>query len=420
MNFQYKIRTADGKVVTGVKEAASRNSALQELREDGYQPIAVIQIGNLSAGGSPKSQGSSPRRPMSEIVLFGSVKEEEILVFTRDLLSIVHSGIPLLGGLQDAAAQIRNVYFRQILEKVIADVTGGLKLSDAFARHPKVFSDFYCNTMRAGEDSGRLEEIVDRLVKNMEKEIETASMIKNAVRYPVIVLCFLISAFVLITLVVIPRIAKVFEQFGTELPLPTLILIRVGDFTQAYGFYMLAGLVLSVVAMLFYNRTKQGAFILDSIRLRIPVMGSLFKKIAMSKFTSTLQSLYASGLMLPEALDISARISKSPVLRRALEEVANGLRRGKKMSEMIYANSLFPPLVVRMIHTGEKTGSLESMLGEVTRHYDREIDYTTKSLTTLIEPILTVCLSGMVLVLALGVFMPMWNVMKLFKQGAGM
>ncbi len=399
--------------MTGTRESSNRNSAIQELRDDGYQPIAVIPIGT-AAEKSRRSAG--PKKNMGEIVLFGSVKAEDVLVFTRDLISIVHSGIPLLGGLEDAAAQVRNVYFRQILEQVLADVTGGLKLSDAFGKHPKVFSEFYVNTIRAGEDSGRLEEIVERLARSMEKEIETNALIKNAIRYPMIVLGFLIAAFTLITLVVIPKIAKVFEQFGTDLPLPTKILIRVGDFAQQNGLLILAGLAGLTVFLFLYNKTKQGAYVLDSLKFKVPVLGELFKKMAMSRFTSTLQSLYASGLMLPEALDISARISKSPVLRAALEDVANGLRRGKKMSDMIFANTLFPPLVVRMIHTGEKTGSLENMLGEITRHYDREIDYTTKSLTTLIEPILTVCLSVMVLMLALGVFMPMWNVMKLFKH----
>ncbi len=423
MDFQYKVRTAEGKVMTGVRESDSKASAIRELRERGYQPIVVMplagsfQAGRAAAGTKSASRGSFKLSLNMELTR--SVKQEDVLVLTRDLLSIVHSGIPIITGLQDTAAQFKNTYLKGVLEKVVTDVSAGERLSSAFAKHPRIFSELYCSTLRAGETSGKLEEILERLVKSMERDIETSSTIKNAVRYPIIVLGFLAAAFILITVVVIPRIAGVFAQFKTELPLPTRILIWVGNFANNNAVGILAGAAAAAAALYFYRRTKQGRYVLDSICIRTPVFGPLFKKIEIAKFTSTLQSLYGSGMVLPEALDVCARVVNNAVLSRSIDRIAAALREGKRFSETIASIALFPPLVVRMISTGEKTGGLEPMLGEVTRHYDREVEYTTKSLTTLIEPILTVTLGCMVLVLALGVFLPMWNVLKLFRQGAG-
>lgn len=412
MNFQYKIRTSDGRMMTGVKEASDRAHALKDLEEQGIHPIAVIQI--------PGTNSAKPKNSFGkDTVLFQigkPVKDQELLVFTRNLLSVVHSGIPLLSGLEDVRLQVKSPIFRGVLEKIIADIGAGSRMSDSFQKHPNVFSELYCNTIRAGEESGRLEEITDRLVATMERDIETKMTVQGALRYPLIVLGTLVIAFIVIVVFVIPKISKVFAQFGKELPLPTRVLIAVGDFAQAHGFgiiIVIAGIIAGFYAA---NKTPKGAYILDQIRYRFPVFGELSKKIETVKFTSTLQNLYASGVMLPDALGICSRVLSSPVLRKITLDSELALRQGKRFSEVIASNPFFPPLVLRMINTGEKTGSLESMLGEITKYYDRDIQYMLRSLTTLIEPILTVMMGCMVLALALGVFMPMWNVMKLFHS----
>ncbi len=396
--------------MTGIKEAADRAHALRDLEERGLHPIAVVQI----PGARSEKENFSLGKNTVLFQIGKPVKDQELLVFTRNLLSVVHSGIPLLAGLEDVASQVKSPVFRTILDKVVADIAGGNRLSESFAKHPKVFSELFCNTIKAGEESGRLEEITERLVATMERDIETKMTVKGALRYPLIVLGTLAVAFTIIILFVIPKISKVFAQFGTVLPLPTRVLIAVGDFAQSYWFIVLGAAAVTISGLIAANKTPQGAYFLDQIRYRFPVFGELSKKIETVKFTSTLRNLYASGIMLPDALGICAHVLASPVLKKITLDSETALRQGKRFSDVISSAAFFPPLVIRMIHTGEKTGSLESMLGEVTKYYDRDIQYMLRSLTTLIEPILTVMMGLMVLALALGVFMPMWNVMKLF------
>lgn len=411
MNFRYKVRDSDGHISSGQGKAASRGAMLQSLKRRGLSPIAVIPE---KQGGARKKDASAPS--IWKTSIGRPVKDEEILLFTRDLFSLVRSGVPLVTGIRDIAGQIQNPGFRQALEQISEDINGGSKLSEALERHPKYFSPFYMSSVRAGEHAGRLEAILERLIRNLDHDVETRLLVKNAVRYPLIVLGFLAFAFGLIVTVVVPRIAAVFMRFDTELPLPTLILIAVGNFSQRYGLPLLALFVLTVAAVSKYRKTEKGRRIWDAVMLRLPVFGELVRKLSLSKFASTLQTLYASGVVLPEALEIASRVSGNVIIGSAIMSVSESVRAGQQLSETLRANRLFPPVVIRMVMTGEKTGTLEEMLGEIVDHYDRQIHYTTKSLGTMIEPILTVVLGLMILVLALGVFLPMWNVIKLFRH----
>ncbi|MDP3921646.1 MAG: type II secretion system F family protein [Candidatus Omnitrophota bacterium] len=417
MNFKYKIRDGKGHVSTGFGQAESRDSLMRELRERGFSPIAIIPAAKDETGkAGGNTVASRKKKSIWNMKIGRVVKDEDLLLFTRDLLSLVHAGCPLVSGIRDVASQIKNVHFRDILENISDDINAGSKLSEALRRHPAVFSPFFVNTIQAGEQSGRLEAILGRMIQTLDNDLETKMMIKNAVRYPVIVLCFLGAAFTVIVTVVIPKISGVFTKFDTALPLPTRILIAIGNFSQSYGLFIAIALIGAVILVSFYKKTKPGRFVWDGIMLRLPVFGELIKKAALVRFATALQTLYASGIVITDALATCAVVVGNEVVGAAILQSAERMKEGLSLSEALKENQLFPPMVIGIITMGEKTGNLENMLAEIVEHYGRDIRYMTKTIGTLIEPILTVFLGLMILVLALGVFLPMWNVMKLFRH----
>ena len=423
MNFQYKIRDSSGKIISGFEEAASRSTLVKGLESRGFHPIVVIPVPTETKAPVKKEERRRPfdrrqrrRHWVFDVTIGKAVKDVEILLFGRDLLSVVHSGVPIVSGLTDILTQIKNRHFKRILHTVCDDVNGGIKLSEAFEKHPKIFSGFFVESVHVGEEGGRLDEVLTRLTRTMERDIETSLTIRNAVRYPVIVLCFLGLAFALMITFVIPRIAGMFAKFDTQLPLPTRILIALGSFFQNYGWEVLIFGFAALIGLGIFKQTPGGKFLWDTLKLKLPVFGGLNQRLALQKFANNLQTLYASGVVLPAALEVSSKTCGNVVITEAVRRAADELRRGKTLSEAISGNSLFPPLVIRMVMMGEKTGSLDRMLGEIIQHYEREIGYMTKSMTTLIEPLLTIALGLMILVFALGVFMPLWNLMRLFRH----
>lgn len=423
MNFQYKGRDSSGRIVTGFLEANNRAMLVKALHERGLEPLAVMPaVSEKGKASSPTSVLTSPPifktgQLRAWLRLTPPIQEEEVLIFTRDLLSLVHSGIPLVAGLRDIVAQIKNRHMKRILEHAVEDVNSGSRLSEALAKYPQVFGEFYTESIRAGEESGRLESVLERLSRNLERDLATKVAIKNAVRYPIIVLCFLGLAFVVMITFVIPRISAVYAHYGSKLPLPTRMLIAFSNFCQDYGMVLILVAVVGVFLIRSFIRTPGGGFLWDSLKLRMPVFGDLFRKVALARFASTLQTLYASGIVLPTALEISSRASGNRVIGRAVYQASQEIRSGKPLSELFAGNRLFPPLVVRMVTVGERTGNLEGMLGEVVSHYERDIEYLTKSLTTLVEPLLIFCLGIIILIFALGVFLPMWNLVRIVKSG---
>ncbi|MBU3759596.1 MAG: type II secretion system F family protein [Candidatus Omnitrophica bacterium] len=416
MSFRHKSRNTAGEIISGVVSAETREKALQGLEARGYVPIAVIaEAGQSSA---PKSLLQTDLKDLAKMNLGVSKKvtQEEILIFTRDLATIIQAGVPIVTGLRDVADSLNNPYFKSIVQGVYEDVQGGARLSEAFAKHPKVFPEHYSNSFGTGEQAGRIEKILTRMVSSMERDLATAESVKQAVRYPIIVLCFLVLAFLVIVTVVIPKISKVFQNFGTDLPLPTRIIIGTGEFAAQNGLLILA--VFTALSALFwrYKNSKNGRPAVDAWKLKVPLFGGLLKKIALVRFAGTLQALYASGVVLTDGLEISARVTGNAAIAAAVRRAAAGVRQGRRMSDVFAEIKLFPPLLNRMILMGETTGSLDAMLEQVIQHYEREIKRTTSSMTTLIEPFLTIFMGVMILVLALGVFLPMWNVMSLFKH----
>lgn len=417
MNFQYKVRDPSGRILSNFEEASSRSNLLKSLSDRGLRPIAVVPAEAKSATPSSlRTQAAPSGKSILSTSIGGSVKPQEVVFFTRDLYTLIHSGTPLISGLQDICEQTKNVFFASVLRAILQDIESGGKLSESLEKHGKIFSEVYTSSVRVGEQTGRLEQVLKRLIEVMERDIETSMTVTNALRYPSIVIGFIGLAFGVIVVVVIPKIAAIYRTLKSDLPLPTRIIIGIGEFSQDHWFLVLITLIGSFVLFQIWKRTKSGKLIWDLVLLKIPVFGTLVSKAAISKFASTLQTLHESGLVIPEALKLSARVVGNEVISRGILQAQEEVTRGKMLSEVLRQNKFFPPLVVRMISMGERTGNLDEMLGEVVHYYDREIQYLTKSMTTLIEPIVTVALGGMILVLALGVFLPMWNMYGLLTH----
>jgi len=321
----------------------------------------------------------------------------------------------LLSSLSAIAEQTKNKYFKTIIEEVARDIKGGVGLSDSLKKYGKVFDGVYISMIRAAEASGSLVMILERLAILIDGDIDTNNRIKASTRYPIISLAVLGVAFLIIVTFVIPRFAQVYSQFNAALPLPTRILIALNYFIQHYWYLALLILGGAIFGFIKFIKSSLGRPIWDNIKLRIPVFGPLVTLLVMARFTRVTSLLMKSGVPILEVLDLSAKSSGNIIISRAIENIKESVNQGRGISDPMKVSGLFPPIVIQMVSIGEQTGKVDELLLSVAEYYDLESGYMIKNLTTYIEPILIVILAGMVLLLALAVFLPMWNLIKVFK-----
>lgn len=402
--FQYKARDRQGVVLTGTIDTASREAAADHLGALGYIPVRIEE----------KREGVLTE---DQFLRFQRIRPEDLIMFSRQLATLVNAGIPFLTCMDTLAAQTTNKRLRGILIQVRKDVEGGSAFSDALAKHPKVFSDLYVGMIRAGEAAGVLDEILNRLAMLSEHEAETRQRVKAAVRYPIIVVVAICLAFAILVTFVIPVFAKMFAQFKMELPLPTRVLIGINTIVQNYGYLLLGAIVAAILGLRAYIKTERGASRWDNLKISFPILGVLFVKIAMSRFARIFATLYRSGLPMLQALDIVSGAVGNRIIMRAVERVRESAREGRGLADPMRASGVFPPLVVQMVATGEESGNLDEMLTRVSEYYDKEVEYSIRNLSTTIEPILLLVIGGMVLFLALAIFLPWWDMTKIARGG---
>jgi MSHA biogenesis protein MshG len=311
--------------------------------------------------------------------------------------------------------QTENKKLQSVLDEVCKDIEAGNPLFASMAKHPTVFSLIYVNMIRAGETSGRLGESLDRFVTLADRELQTRQRLKEATRYPKIVIFSVIIAFVVLLAFVIPRFAATFAQFNMPLPLPTRIMIGMNEIFQTYWFLVLGGLLGISILVKRYLKTEKGRYLWDKVKTRIPVIGPLFLKIGLSRFTNTFGMLNRSGIPILQALEITSTTVDNVLLSQSIKSVQQKVREGSSLTDSLKESGRFTPLVIQMISVGESSGTLDEMLTRVTDYYDVEVDNALKKLPTYIEPILTLFLGGVVLMLALAVFLPWWNMASLFR-----
>ncbi len=400
-NFKYKARDKFAKLVRGVISCDTNDQAAGKLQEMGYTPISIQEARGV--------------RPEEILRKFRKVKLEEISTFTRQLYSLQKAGLPLLDSLEVIAQQTRNDYFSLIIQQVARDVRGGANLSDSLKRHPRIFDDIYVNMIKSAETGGAMVEILGRLTELIEQEIDTRQRISAATRYPMIAFFTLVLGFLIVVTFVIPRFAVLYSQFNAALPLPTRILIGLNLVIRRFWYIFIIGVAGAVFGMLSFIRSKKGRAIWDNFKLKVPVFGQLIYMLVMSRFARVTSILMKSGVPILDVLGLVRNISNNVIIARAIENIRKSVNQGKGMSEPMKISGLFPPIVIQMVSVGERTGRMDELLLSVAEYYDRESGYMIKNLTTYIEPILIFILGVMVLVMALGIFMPMWNLINVFK-----
>jgi len=348
--------------------------------------------------------------------LFNKVASQDLIVFSRQLATLVSAGIPFLSSLGTIEKQSENPRLKAAIVDIRRAVEGGISFSDALARHPRIFSKMYVSMIKAGETAGILDNVLERLAQIAEHDSDTRSRVKTATRYPLIVLVAISAAFAFLISFVVPKFAAIFARFKTALPLPTRILIGINHVIQNYWYLILLGIILLVAGVVWYLKTPFGRWQWDAVKLKLPVFGALFQKVALSRFARVFAAMQKSGISMMLTLDIAAETVGNVVIARTVEAMRESLHEGNGLVPPMEASGLFPPLVIQMVSVGEETGKLDTMLNKVSDYYDMDVEYTLRNLSTLIEPILLLFVGGMVLFLALGIFLPMWDMMTLFRH----
>lgn len=402
-SFQYRARDRQGALVTGNMDAADRAQLEASLDKMGLIPI------NVAAGGKKATLALDK-------FFKKKVPQSDIILFSRQLATLFSAGVPLTRGLFTLERQMQSVEFVEIIKKIREDVEGGSSFSGAISKHPKVFSELYANMIEAGEAGGILDRVLDRLAFMLEKNAENKAKVKSATLYPKIVIGAIVVAIMVLMNFVIPKFAALYASFKVALPLPTRILIALSRGFTSYWYLMMIAGILSYFGVRFYISTSSGRLNWDRVRLKMPVFGPLILKAILSRFARVLGALYQSGLPILQSLDIVSRAVENRLIAAEIELIEDEVRAGKSISEQMSKSSHFPPMVVQMVTVGEETGNLDMMLDKVAQYYDNEVDTTIRNLTTTLEPILLAAIFAIVLFLALAIFLPMWDILKIVRK----
>lgn len=403
--FIYKAKDKAGLDVRGQMEAISSSVVANRLTSMGYLPILISE--ETASASDVLSNFLSLIRPVSA---------EELIIFVRQLSSILGAGVPLLESLDAVYEQVQSPRFKNIIIDVRRSIEGGSSFSEALAKNKKVFGPVFISMIRAGEKAGILAETLDRLALLLERDYDNVQKIKSAIRYPVIVLLALVIAFIIIITFVIPQFSTLYSSFKTQLPLPTRILLKINFIVVNFWLYILGGLALIGYLLKRFIDTPYGRKLFDKTLISVPVFGVLVKKLIFARFARMLSSMLKSGIPIIEALNVTRETIENKIISDVVENVKNEVIKGAGISEPMRAAKIFPPLVIQMVAIGEKSGSLENMLSKVADYFDRDADYTIRNLTPLLEPFLILMLAFMVVLLALGVFLPMWDMVKFVKS----
>jgi MSHA biogenesis protein MshG len=395
--YLYRGRDNSGAAVEGSLQAGSREVAVSQLMQRGITPLRVQQQKAL-----PTKDGKAVQRSRK-------IKSEELVLLTRQLYALTKAGVPIIRALTGLAESANNDQLRTVLQDISEQLVAGSDLASAFRRHPKLFSPIYVSMIHIGESTGNLDDALIRLVGHLEMERETKKRIKSALRYPIMVVSAIAIAMVVVTMFVIPSFSSVFNKLGADLPFATLILISVSEFMQNWWHVLLAGLVVGGIAFRQFISTDEGAVWWDRTKLNIPLIGSIFERIALARFSRSFSMMLTAGVPILNSLSIVAASVGNRFIGNAVSDMGDGVQRGEGLTNTAQRTGLFTPLVLQMMSVGEETGSVDRLLDEVADFYEEEVDYELKQLSDAIEPILLVFLGALVLLLALGVFLPVWE-----------
>jgi len=401
--FAYKGRNARGELMQGVLEAADSGAVADQLFSTGVTPIEINVTTAVAKQGEDK---------LWERLTEKKVTAMDVQLFSRQMYTLLKSGVPIMRGLAGLQESAISKSFGRVIKDLRESLDSGRELSAAMRRHPDVFSAFYLSMVRVGEMTGRLEEVFLRLFDHMEFDRDMRERVKTALRYPTFVIIAMVIAMIVVNIFVIPAFAKVFESFHAELPLMTRILLATSGFMQDYW-----GLLLAVALAAFFGfrawiKTTKGRYEWDRIKLRIPIAGKIIHKATMARFARSFSLSARSGVPIVQALTVVSQTVDNAYLTSRVEQMRDGVERGESILRTAMTAAVFTPVVLQMIAVGEESGSLDDLMDEIAGMYEREVDYELKTLASQIEPILITFLGVMVLVLALGIFLPIWDLGK--------
>ncbi len=418
--FNYVALDARGQEATGLVEAASSNAAITQLRQAGYFPTSVIEDAISSPDGKEARRRAATTarvtkpRAKKGIVLFQrrKVKSKILMIFTRQLATLVEAGLPLLRSLNILAKQERDKVLKKTIIKIADSVQGGSTFSDALALHPRIFNDLYVNMVRAGEVGGVLELVLTRLSEFQEKAAKIKNKILAAMVYPAIVMTMAVGIMTFLLIFIVPRFELIFHDLLGDKPLPpvTRFVIGVSGFMKNHGLILLGVIVAIVTFYKLIGRTRRGRLAIDSFKLRMPLFGNLNRKSAISRFARTLGTLVTSGVPILQALNITRETAGNAAIALAISHVHDSVKEGESIVQPLEASRAFPPMVVSMVDVGEETGKLPEMLLKIADVYDDEVDNAVVALTSMLEPIMIVFLAVVVGTIVLALFTPLISI----------
>lgn len=397
--YQYSAKDKNGHTVMAILEAASESEVATVLHNKDLVIVSIKQI---------KKRVFKRKN--------GKIKTDDLVIFSRQLATMIDSGIPLVQSLGILGEQIENKNLKNVVIIVRQDIEAGVSFYNALAKHPNVFSEFFINMARAGEASGMLDDVLDRLATYLEKQAALNRKIRSSLVYPALVVMLAILITAVLLLKVVPTFKGIFEMLGGELPLPTRILIGVSDLLKRNFLFKVILLAISAFFFKRYISTKKGRYNFDAQKLKIPVLGSLFRKIALAKFARTFSTLVRSGVAILNALEIVAKTSGNKIVEETVENCRTAVRNGEPISRPLSKSMIFPPMVCRMIGVGEQTGQLEKMLSKVADFYEDQVDAAVAALTSMIEPLVITFLGIVIGGIVIALFLPIFKITELITK----
>jgi type IV pilus assembly protein PilC len=399
--FVWKGRSPTGEILSGEYVTENKQELISHLRK---RKIIVTSL-------REKAKDVSIRLPFKK-----KVNVKDMGVFTRQFSTMINAGLPMVQCLDILAAQADKPVFKKVISQVTSDVEGGSTLAEALAKHP-VFTQLYVNMVEAGEAGGILDQILNRLAVYLEKAEALQRKVKSAMTYPSVVAIVAVSATIFMLMFIIPTFAKMFSDFGGELPLPTKIVMGLSNFLRSRWYVLLLGVGGAIFAFKRFHATEMGKMKVDRIALRVPVLGMVIRKSAIARFTRTLGTLISSGVPILAGLDITARTAGNKVVEKAIYATRESISQGDTIAEPLRQSGVFPPMVTQMIGVGEQTGALDEMLDKIANFYDSEVDTAVEQLTSIIEPVMIVLMGVLVGGMLISMYLPMFKLINVISGG---
>lgn len=406
--YLYKARDAKGQMREGTIEADTAAAVADDLMQRSLTPLSIEETAGEKETSTDALEAINRH--------FNKPGRAELILFSRQMHSLTKAGIPIITGLNRLAESTSNEQMAEIIDDIVDDLESGRDMASAMAKYENIFGGLYISMMRIGEQTGRIDESFYKMYEYLERDENTLRQIKSAVRYPTFVLIAIAVAVAIIMVFVIPKFSAIYDSFKIELPLATRIIIGTSNFVSEYWIFVFGAIIGGFIAFRYYINTTDGRLWWDEKKLKFPVVGDIVLRGTLARFAGAFAMTYRSGLPITEGMNVVSKAVDNVYIGKKVQGMREGIERGESLTNVTITSRVFTSLVIQMIVVGEETGQLEDMLEEVSGFYEREVEYDVQRLSSLIEPILTVAIGALVLVLALGVFLPMWDLVKAAQQ----